>query len=77
MSNKYTRVIELVYADLRAKQENGVSVQSISECTIDGYFQELVRTKGHLSPIPLKLGTVNRYVETFLKGSNNSERQTG
>jgi len=77
MSSKFTHVWELVYADLKAKQELGVSVRSISENTIDGYFQELVRTKGHLSPIPLKLGTVNRYVEKYVKAYTNGGQLEG
>lgn len=72
MSKKFTFVSELVYADLKEKQDRGINVQAISENAIDGYFQDLVRTKGHLSPIPLKLGTVNRYVEHFVKGTTNA-----
>lgn len=63
----YSTVKQLVFSDLNNKVDAGIDVQFISETSIDAYFQELVRTKGHLSPKPLKLGTVNRYVEYFVK----------
>lgn len=70
----YETVSALVNTDLLQKVEKGINIRAISETGIDGYFQDLVRTKGHLSPIPLKLGTVNRYVERFVKGNADARR---
>jgi hypothetical protein len=64
----YIYVSDLVTADLKERQERGVDINAISKNGIDGYFQTLVREKGHLAPRPLKLGTVNRYVEHFVNG---------
>lgn len=63
----YNTVKELVFDDLKEKQSQGVDIRYISYFEIDGYFQELVRTKAHLVHKALKLGTVNRYVEYFVK----------
>ena len=71
MSKQFTTVRELVNSDLRQKLDLGVSIKTISSEKIDLYFQDLILTKGHLSPIPLKLGTVNRYVEKFVKNNTN------
>lgn len=66
----YSTVKELVYKDL--EQYSISQVQSISQLTIDKYFTGLVQSKAHLCAKPLKLGTVNRYVEQFLSTKNTA-----
>ncbi len=71
MNKKYTTVKQLVTEDLAKYSLE--AVKAISENTIDRYFSELVQTKGHQAPQPLRLGTVNRYVERYIKANTTNQ----
>lgn len=70
MSKQYTTVKDLVFTDL--KKRDFSDVKDISQNHIDGYFQDLVRTKAHLCATSIKFSTVNRYVERFIKTNANN-----
>lgn len=62
---QFKTVKALVDKDLETKTVE--EIETISEVNIDEYFQKLQRTKAHLCSRALKLSTVNRYVEKYLK----------
>lgn len=65
MQKQYTTVKDLVYSDLSERSIE--QVKGMSQNSIDNYFWTLQTKKAHLCATPLKLATVNRYVEMYLK----------
>ena len=61
----FNTVKSLVWNDLETRTTE--EIETISQYSIDEYFQKLQRTQAHKCATALKFSTVNRYVEKYLK----------